>query len=61
LFFYRPGEEKAFCRIQVSPNIVYPSDWLLSCPGLGSELSIELLRDFRAILWLLVHGRAEEL
>jgi len=61
LFFYRPGEEKTFCRIQVPPNTTYPADGLLSCPGLSSELSIELLRDFRAFCWLLIYGRASEL
>jgi hypothetical protein len=61
LFFYRPAEEETFCRIQAPPDITYPADWLLSCSGLASELSIELIRDFRALSWLLICGRASEL
>jgi hypothetical protein len=60
LFFYQPGEEKTFCRIQVPVDTSYPADWLLDCPGLGTRALPETIRDFRAVLWLLIHGRAAE-
>lgn len=61
LFFRRPTTDTPYCRIQVPMGIDYPADWLLECPGLGKEIPIETVRDFRAVLWLLVHGRAGEL
>ena len=39
----------------------FPADWLLECPGLGGHILPETIRDFCAVLWLLVHGRASEL
>jgi hypothetical protein len=62
LFFYEPAaHQQTFCRIQVPGTISYPADNLLECPGLGSRVTLELIRDFRALIWWLVHGRATEL
>ena len=60
--FRRPGEEDAFCFLHLDEDAIYPCEELLECPGLQGELSVEMLRDFRAISWLFLRlGHFEEL
>ena len=62
LKFRRPGEEDAFCFIYVALDTPYPAEDLLECPDLQGRLSVEMLRDFRALSWLFLRlGRFEEL
>jgi hypothetical protein len=63
LHFRQPTQEEVFCHIYLDPKIPYHSaDQLLDCPGLEAGLTLEMLRDFRAIIWLFLRlGRFEEL
>jgi hypothetical protein len=62
MFFRHPGQERPFCFIHVAPETPYPAEDLLKCPGLEGRLTLEMLRDFRAIIWLFLRlGRFEEL
>jgi hypothetical protein len=63
LHFRDSTGENAFCHIYLDPKISYHfADQLLNCPGLESGLTLEMIRDFRAIIWLFLRlGRFEEL
>jgi hypothetical protein len=61
LLFYEPIEARPFCLVYIPPEMRYPAEGLLSCPGLEGRLNMEMLRDFRAVIWLFLRlGRFEE-
>jgi hypothetical protein len=62
IFKFRcPGQEEAFCFLHLDKDATYPCEGLLDCPALQGELSVEMLRDFRAISWLFLRlGHFEE-
>ena len=62
LHFRQPTQQEAFCHIYVPPELSYQyAEGLLDCPGLQGRLTLEMLRDFRAVIWLFLRlGRFEE-
>jgi hypothetical protein len=62
LYFRQPHETKASAFIYIDPGTSYPADDLLECPDLRGRLSVEMVRDFRALSWLFLRlGNFEEL
>src|SRR5262245_37578906 len=56
LYFRQPHQDRAFCYIYFAANTLYPAENLLSCPDLQGRLSVEMLRDFRALIWLFLRS-----
>ena len=62
LYFHRPHQTKASAFIYIDPERSYPAEDLLDCPTLHGRLTVEMLRDFRALTWLFLRlGNFEEL
>jgi hypothetical protein len=62
LLFHESSDLDAFCYLYLPSDTHYPAEDLLTCPGLEGRLTLEMLRDFRAIIWLFLRlGRFEEL
>jgi|SRR6516162_6156501 hypothetical protein len=60
LMFYEPGQQSPFCCALFPEWVEYPAEGLLACPGLEGHLTLEMLRDFRAVVWLFLQGKFDE-